>query len=68
MSDETSSTPDFEMHLATSTRSAVSPISQTMDTCNSACGSPLPELDDAPFFVVIRPPIPGKTAWSVAPW
>lgn len=26
------------------------------------------ELLDAPFFVIVRPPIPGKTAWSVMPW
>ncbi|MGZ8219608.1 hypothetical protein [Methylomagnum sp.] len=27
-----------------------------------------PESDAVPFFFVPRPPIPGKTAWSAAPW
>ena len=68
MYDETSSTPASESHLASSNGSAVSPVSLPKDTRNSACCTPLPEPDDAPFFVVVRPPIPGKTAWSVAPW
>lgn len=68
MYEETSSTPAFETHLSSATGNAVSPVSLSMDSRSSACGSALPERDDAPFFVVVRPPIPGKTAWSVAPW
>ncbi len=26
------------------------------------------DTDELPFYVIPAPPIPGKTAWSIAPW
>lgn len=65
MYDETSRKLDSDTFCADSPATTSSPAADTSRATRSAH---LPEDDDAPFFVVVRPPIPGKTAWSMAPW
>ena len=68
MLEETSSTPVSDPRLVSAAGHPSSAAALTMDSGNVACGARQTEPRETPLFVVVRPPIPGKTAWSMAPW